>query len=258
MFYLISKLVYYLAMPYYWILACFILAWVFKKDQKKTRAWMIAGVGLWFVFSNNWLANVALGLWEYPPTTIESLDNAHVGILLGGMVNQDIHDLDRSNYNANSDRIIQAAALYKQGKISKILITGGSDTLLSHANRVPEADLVKESLISWGIPSADIWVERKSLNTYQNALYTKQVLDEMGVNSKCILITSAFHMRRSIKCFQKQGVPVVPYAVDYKTLDTSQLPYPEYILPTEGAPSLFSRVFRELLGITAYKAAGYI
>ena len=69
-------------------------------------------------------------------------------------------------------------------------------------------------LKSLGVAEQDILVEDRSLNTRQNAEFSARILREHDL-SQPILVTSAFHMERSVLNFSKQGLMVTPYPADY-------------------------------------------
>ncbi len=64
-----------------------------------------------------------------------------------------------------------------------------------------------------------IFYEDKSLNTYENAKFTKAIFLKRGVKEPTIyLVTSAFHMTRSLKLYKYFGFNVIPLATDFMTI----------------------------------------
>ena len=126
-----------------------------------------------------------------------------------------------------------------------------------------EADAFKQLIAEQGlaeITQNTAYYENQSRNTYENAVYSKKMIDQLGVGSPSIktgswlLITSATHMPRSVKIFEKQGIQIIPVPVDYQTAYTLQ--WREFDL-TEGA-FLWNRLLHEYMGIVAYKLTGKI
>src|SRR5258706_7873052 len=74
--------------------------------------------------------------------------------------------------------------------------------------------MVKKFLVEIGIPPEDIIIENKSNNTYENAIFTKEILQRDFPNGRFLLFTAAFHMRRAVACFKKVGMEVTPYGTD--------------------------------------------
>ncbi len=87
------------------------------------------------------------------------------------------------------DRVNTAIALYRAGKVLKILVSGDNGTL-SHN----EVNPVKRYLLSQGIPEQDIFLDHAGFNTY-SSMYRAQAV--FGVTS--VLITSqSFHLPRAV------------------------------------------------------------
>ena len=158
---------------------------------------------------------------------------------------------------AEADRIGQALYLYRQGLVRKILISGGSGTLFLHPEIVGrEGQLAADFLRLAGVPAQDILWEPKSRNTYENALFSARVLRNQLRTDRCILITSANHMRRAEACFQKQGIRVVTYPANFQSRGRSWLPG-QFIFPHEESFLDAYGIIREIVGMITYKLAGY-
>jgi len=258
MFFILSKSIYYLAMPFSFVGYCLLFAYLFRKKRRRRNLWLGCALCLAYLFSNKFLANELQRAWDWSYVQSNTLPKGTYGILLGGMVNQNIKTADNPIYSNNTDRIIQTAHLYRGGIINKILVTGGVATVRGKEHRVPEALLIQKTLVEWGIPTEDIWLETSSINTHENALFSKHITDSLGISSSPILITSAFHMRRSMGCFRKMDYDPIPYPTGHSYSDRDQIPIAEYWYPTEEAPVIYRRVFREILGMVAYKIQGYL
>ncbi|MFZ8477648.1 YdcF family protein, partial [Staphylococcus aureus] len=85
--------------------------------------------------------------------------------------------------------------LYHEGKIEKILVTGGNGNLF--LNEPDESSFLEKEFIRNGVKKEDIILEKKSRNTYENAIFSKKILDSLKLKPPYILITSASHMPRS-------------------------------------------------------------
>jgi uncharacterized SAM-binding protein YcdF (DUF218 family) len=209
-----------------------------------------------FVFSNPFLANQAVRAWELPGINADHIrDPYEVGVLLGGsLLFYDVQN-NRPVYSQSVDRLLQTISLYKKGKIKKILLSGGSGTVSRPEER--EADIMVDVLTKSGVPHSDIILERNSKNTYENAVHSAAILNQDFAGSKVILITSAFHMRRTVACFLKAGVTADIYPVDPKS--HAQLYTPDQlIIPNAYAFLSWEMLFHEWIGMIMYKTAGYI
>ena len=77
--------------------------------------------------------------------------------------------------------------------------------------------LMKEVLAVMGVPTRAMLLENNSRNTNDNALYTAVVLNNRQIQ-RILLVTSAFHMRRAVPLFERQGFEVIPAPTDYQRL----------------------------------------
>lgn len=178
-----------------------------------------------------------------------------IGILLGGYssMNKRPND-DRQNFNERGNRFIQTYELYKAGKIKKILLTGGNGSILQ--DLASEATEMRQFLVKIGVPDSAIIVESKSRNTYENAIFTKEILEESYPNARCLLITSAWHMPRSKAIFEKAGMPFDVFSVDYLSERTKLTP--DDILPDKLGFYHWELLIKEWVGYWGYWAKGYL
>lgn len=140
----------------------------------------------------------------------------------------------------------------------KILISGGPGNLpFRRKNVSDEGQLVARFLVVSGVRHGDIVFENKSRNTHENARFTARILrDRFGTNC-CVLVTSAWHMRRAVACFQHENVRPIPFPGAFLSSRRSFEPG-EYILPREQPFTDSYYVVRELVGNVAYWVVGYV
>ncbi|MFP4092054.1 MAG: YdcF family protein [Cyclobacteriaceae bacterium] len=251
MFFILSKTVSFLAMPITLITLALLLSWWVRKYRQPL---FLGGIFLLLLFTNSFLANVLLRHWELAPRMISELPEYKVGIVLGG-ITSDKEPRDRVHTSGAADRVLHAVHLYREGKINKILLSGGSGKILKDS--VVEAVLLKRILLNAMVPEKDILLEDASRNTRENAAFSAEILEEAYPGQRHLLITSAFHMRRALACFDKVGLEVDPFCVDFRSKEYEYTP-DVLIIPNSGAIGHWEVVIRELLGMTAYKVAGYI
>lgn len=256
MFFYLSQFLGSLAMP----LTIISLLWVFgllylRKKWGKRCLW--TGLILLWFFSNQFIANQAMLAWEPEFKPFDEIEPREIGIVLTGVTNLSKTAYDRTFFNKGADRITHALQLYRLGKIKKILITGGQG--LNPVNPQSEAELLQRFLIMAGMPEEDIWIEDQSKNTAQNATFTKQFLEEKGIdtNQEFLLITSAFHMYRSKGCFDKAGLKTETFPTDYYSHDT-KYDLPAFIYPSPLSIENWHKLTKEWIGILVYKLVGYI
>jgi uncharacterized SAM-binding protein YcdF (DUF218 family) len=195
--------------------------------------------------------------WEPEFKPFSEVKNHEIGIVLTGVTNLSKTAYDRTFFNKGADRITHALQLYKEGKIKKIFITGGQG--LNPVNPQSEAEVLKRFLLMAGVPEPDVMIEVQSKNTREKPLFTKAFLEEKGidVDQEFILITSAFHMKRSKGCFDKVGLSTEAFPTDYYSSDT------KYDIPTLFFPDPYSifmwhKLVKEWIGISVYKMVGYL
>jgi len=113
-----------------------------------------------------------------------------------------------------AERILAAAELARLYPDVPIIYSGGSN-LVRRQNLDTEGSVARSLLIQAGIDYARIVMEPKARNTYENFALIKALLAEK--EGQFLLLTSAFHMPRSMGVARKLGLNVIPYPVDYRT-----------------------------------------
>jgi uncharacterized SAM-binding protein YcdF (DUF218 family) len=174
-------------------------------------------------------------------------------VVLGGPIDPDqsvAHDVPV--IRAAPDRIVAAAALALKYPTAKIVFSGGSSSLIS--NEAREADYAAAIFESLGVAKGRLMMDRASRNTYENALFSKE-LAAPKPGERWLLVTSAYHMPRSVGLFRKVGFAVEAYPVDWHVgRDTADiLVFTQF--STDGLVRTDIAV-REWLGLVAYRLAG--
>lgn len=146
------------------------------------------------------------------------------------------------------DRFFGGIELIKAGVAPKIIFTGGKLPWQSKETK-PEGEILSQYATDWGIPASQIFITKDVQNTKDESVAVKEVLANSNLR-KIILVTSAFHMPRSKRLFENEGIEVQTYPVDYK-LGVSELT-PMSFLPSADAFSNFQFAWRELIGRLYY------
>jgi uncharacterized SAM-binding protein YcdF (DUF218 family) len=210
MFFFLSKIFEFFIYPLSWVLILMVLALLVKKIAVR-RKLFIAAFAVLVIFSNPFLLNQFAQRWDITTQTLNPAQKYSCAIVLGGFSSEMGNDSGYFNWSA--DRFIQALKLYTTGKVSHILVTGGNGTLLDRGFK--EADWVHKELKAFKVPDSCILIEDKSRNTLENAAFTKVILARSGLKPPYVLVTSGFHMRRSLAIFGKQHIPVVPFSCNF-------------------------------------------
>lgn len=263
MFLFLSKLLplflYPLGLTSLFLLVGLIIAW-----KRPALALIPMGMSLLIILvaSNAWVSSLVMQSLEWQQISSEELPEAEAIILLGGSTRIPTPPRNTVEITESGDRVLYAAHLYKEGKAPVIIATGGRITWLQNAP--PEADSMKNLLIEIGVPESAIIEETQALNTYENALYTKKILEKRGIKQS-LLVTSASHMPRSLRVFQKQGIDVIPAPTDFLVtqLDWEQLQMTPQatllnLLPSAENLKQTTQALKEYLGLIVYWLKGWI
>jgi uncharacterized SAM-binding protein YcdF (DUF218 family) len=183
-------------------------------------------------------------------------------IILGGAIKGEYFPADRGEVwiSDAAERVTKGVELIRKYPNLPFIFSGLSGKV--SPTGMSEADAFKQLLAEQGLAEqtqATAFYENQSRNTYENAVYSKKIIQPLqDTNSpnfqekKWILITSATHMYRSWLIFKKQDIPVITLPVDYRT--THSLKWTEFDL-TEGA-KLWNTILHEYVGILAYWLTG--
>jgi uncharacterized SAM-binding protein YcdF (DUF218 family) len=232
-----------------------IVAALLVKKPRIKRILLIILLGIFYIFTNNTVLSVFLDSWEMEGIT--QVDSVYdVGIVLGGWIAEYDQPTDRVVFKQVPGRFTQAYKLYRQGKIKQILISGGSGHLLYPWKN--EAKSIKKYLLRIGVPESDILTETDSRNTYQNAVFTKRLLDNHPEIQSALLITSAIHVKRALKCFEKAGMPVDVYGTDKIVPHNRPYNFENLFIPDVITFYQWHLLIHEWMGYVAYKWKGYI
>ena len=248
MFFILSKILDFILQPICWIFILLVCAY-FTRFSKRLIA---ITIGLLLLLTNGWFVNQCYLAYESPQKQINQ--TYHWCIILGGGMMR-----SGAGYRTGetADRFIQPLLLYKQGKIKKLLITGGNVTIKGFKiDDTQESKKVKDVLIAMGVAANDIYLEEKARNTHENATNTKEILKPY-LAEKMLLVTSAMHMPRAKACYLKEGFKVDDYPADLKKKDTPT-GILDQLIPQERNLSKFAELIREMSGYLIYKLMGYV
>ncbi len=148
------------------------------------------------------------------------------------------------------DRYFAAVKLAKQYPNLPIIFSGGNNFLRFQSSE-KEGHIAYQILTNMGIEDKRIMIESQSRNTFENFQFMKTVLPKP--NGKYLLVTSAFHMPRSVGVARQNNIDVIPYPVDYRSnkasfrqLDFNLFEHLEVLEPA----------WREWIGLTVYYWTG--
>jgi uncharacterized SAM-binding protein YcdF (DUF218 family) len=255
MFFILSKLLGFFALPSNAMLAAGLIGLLLMRTKRIARTGRRLVTASMLLFLACGLLPVAKLLMtpleeRFPPW--DEARGAPYGIIvLGGAIDPDSTLRPYSGLNEAAERITVIAELARRYPAAKILYTGGDGHLMARSDN--EAQTAAALFRSFGVPDSRILLEAKSRTTAENATFSAQLVKPKP-GERWMLITSAFHMPRSVGAFRKAGFDVEAFPVDYRTNGFSDLWSP-FSSVTSGLDNT-DRAFHEWLGLAAYWLTG--
>ncbi len=199
------------------------------------------------------LATYILGMpleKEFPVTAAADVPEADAIVVLGGGMCANTNSTARlyPDMGPGADRVWHAARLYHAGKAPFVIASG-----------IMERESTRPLLVDFGIPEGALIVENDSLNTEENAAFTERVLREkFGADAKLriLLVTSAWHMRRSAFMFKKYApsLEIICAPADYDAMVAMDRPLRgKDFIPAADAFSRNATAWKEIVGFYGYK-----
>ena len=248
MFFFLSKVLSFLVDPFFWIILMFLFS-VFHYKRYLRRYFLITGICMIIFFSNSFIFSYVNDLWAVKK--VDEKEHYEMGILLGGMISLTSSE-DNIQFSNHNDRLLNTLELFNSQKIDKILISGAAGSLSSD---LKESKILKKYLIKVGIPDSCILIEEKSKNTYENAIYCEKILNNFPKKYSYLIITSDYHMRRSLACFKNTHLNVYPFT---KKSENKHFDLEWIIIPQSNILFEWKVLFHEMIGYITYKIIGYI
>lgn len=255
MFFILSKILAFLIAPYTWLF--FGLIYLLKKSWNTPYKKWVLGLSIFmYVISNSFIVDEVVRAWEYCDDDIYLKDTKYdLAIVLGGMGRIDERQ-ERFDFNSSGDRLFQTLELYHKNRVKKLLITGGSGSISKPHHR--EAGYIKKYLENIAIPDSNIIIENNSKNTYENAIFTKAILDSLQFKGSILLVTSSFHMSRSLAIFNKAGYKNITPYVTNKISGLRKFEFDHCFIPNIEAVYHLNLILHEMIGYMIYKLKGYL
>jgi len=257
LFFALSKTIGNMALPTNFLIGLGLLGAILllTRFARSGRRLMVAAFFLLAVCAFSPLANFLVYPLEQRFPKWDSSRGAPDGIIvLGGPIDADLSAAQGVPVIvAAADRLIAAATLAHRYPDARLVYTGGSPNLIS--NDAKEADYATALFQGLGIPKSRLTMERLSRNTEENAEFSKQIAAPKP-GERWLLVTSAYHMPRSMGLFRKAGFAVEAYPVDWKVGTREDL-FNWHVRGNEGL-QLVDSAAREWLGLIAYRITGKI
>ncbi len=187
---------------------------------------------------------------RFPAVFADQAPQADAIVLLGGALGG-ARPPERPTFNlgGGADRVWHAAALFKAGKASWVLVSGGNQP--GDDGVEVEAEAMRSMLLTLGVPASAVRLEGLSRNTAENARQCLGLIQAVGAK-RVLLVTSALHMPRALRTFEGalsgSGVTVLPASTDVEALPDTLHGLGPW-LPDAESLALSTRALKEYLGL---------
>lgn len=259
MFYIISKVGWLVAQPLGLLTIALAVLLVLSVWRGALLSALISGLSLFSLLlaaqtnSGRLLLQPLENRYARPDTMPQPNEIAGVIVLGGGF--DGFVTVARGGFELgdSGDRFVEAVRLARYYPRIPIVVSGGDAALIGNAEG--DAAIAPRFFSALGVDTDRLILEDRSLNTYENAAFTKAILPN-GTGATWLLVTSAYHMPRSVGAFRKQGVPIIPWPVDYRTAGEEKFSLGRN--NPAAAMGELSDALREWLGLAVYRATGRI
>ncbi len=262
MFIILSKLLPLFIYPLGLVCILLVILLFLGNTPRRTRVLLLVALAILWLSSINWTAATLVRSLETRYLPSQELPPLEVAVVLSGGTHPQLTPRPLVEVNEGGDRILYAAWLYQQGKVEKLLLTGGSIEFLNPGMGSAAEDMV-DLFSMLGVPEEALWLETEAQNTYENAVFSAEMLEEAGIE-RVYLVTSAMHMPRSVAMFAQQGVEVIPAPTDFAMPDAEW----DYLFNANLASQFFNllpqssnlfmttKALKEYIGLMVYAFLG--
>jgi uncharacterized SAM-binding protein YcdF (DUF218 family) len=255
MFFALSKILGFFTVPSNAIAAICLLGTglAVTRWPRTGRRTLAVGIMLLLLFGYSPASNVLLlALSErFPPWQFDGREPDGI-IVLGGAIDSEVAAARHSlQADQAAERIIAMLELARRFPSARIVFSGGSGNLIE--NSVPEAPIAGRLLERFGIARERVVLESASRTTDENAAMVRQLVSPKP-GERWLLLTSAFHMPRSVGAFRRAGFAVEAYPVDWRTRG-----WVDAVMPFDKLSAGLARAdvaVHEWIGLIAYRLTG--
>lgn len=248
-YYIAAKLFTYLVLPPgIFILLLFIASFY----AKRFKILLFLGTTLFYALSTSYVSNALYTPLEKPFNKPLAQANVDAIIVLGGGAIEGSSNMPLSS--SAYKRALWGLMLAKQKNLPLLFSGAGlgeyteADAFLQSMQELEKYLHVKTSMPnSFSFDTFSLYIENRSLNTYENGKFSKEFFEKIEIKKpKVYLVTSAYHMKRSMKIFKHFGFEVVPAATDFTLSTKKEILFP--YLPNMQALVKSYRAIREHTG----------
>lgn len=252
-----SKLLAFAIEPLFWVLALLAMSVLMSWRRRLRLSLAFSWLALLTLVGASWTSapEALLRALETQYPTPSGLDmDQQVGVIVigGALASPELwHAHHQVGLNGQAERMTEAVALMRRYPHLRLLFTGGVSNL--SATGASEAERARVFFAAMGIEPSRVVYEERSRNTCENALYSA-ALPGVDKGQRWLLLTSAFHMPRTMAVFKRVGWRVTPWPVDHRA--TAHDSWFDFSL--HNGPGLWTLALHEWLGLAAYRMAGWL
>ena len=231
-------------LPGVFIFVLLISGLVFFVLRKKIgKILIIAAIIFYYFFSISPVADLVISPLEnqYKNKEQRLSDVENIVLLIGGVKKGDL-PISSKLGESSLFRTVKAVEIYFQAEHKPTIIISGSDPISSSSRPAEE---IAKFIQSFDIPKENILLEEKSKNSYQSAKEIKKIIGDESF----ILITSAYHLPRSVYIFRKMGLDPIPVPADFKAEENYNI---LDFFPDPGNLKKCDLAFHEYFGLLYY------
>lgn len=228
-----------------------LLAAYFKRNR---HAYFLQGAAFCLLFFASLPIIAESFLWslesQYPPLHSSEVQEADAIVVFGGTV-LGLEPPRKQIQESDGNRVFAAWRLYREKKAPFVLVTSGVSYQDQNKNWRTEANDMHDLLVELGVPENAVLVENRARNTSENAIFGRVLLEEKRLR-RLILVTSAFHMGRSVAMLKKQGfTEIQAWPADTRIVEKNFSLLD--LVPSLGALQMTTRSLKEYLGLWFYR-----
>ena len=217
----------------------------------KKRALTLIGAAVLWVFSMPVTGDILMkaAACGYARMPVAAMPKADAIVVLSGMLRM-VEGAPLGEWSDAADRFEGGIELYRAGKAPLLVFTGG--WIPWKPTHIPEGLLLSKRAVLLGIPREAIRVTEKVQNTAEEAVaISRMPIPAKGKRTTILLVTSAYHMPRSLMLFEQAGLKAIPYPVDFRFEKDVGLTVLRF-LPNTDALQRSESALREMLGLAYY------
>lgn len=246
-------------------LSCLLLMWALWlswRRSRKTYLPILLALVILFVAGNRQVGNRLIASLEHRHLPLANPPQVDAIVILGGATRNHEPPRIMPDLSDRGDRLLYGAKLYQDGAAPKIILTGGRIQWYGGASS--EAESMATILELIGIPRQDMLLESRALNTHENAVYTKEILQREQIK-QILLVTSAAHMPRSLAIFRRQNIDAIPAPADFMISDRNLIEHTYSsesrilsLIPNSSSLDYTTQAIKEYVGIFIYRLRGWL